>query len=146
MISTSPTSFRFNAGTAGTSTITITSLTGFNSAVSLTASVSPSTGLTCNLNPTSVTTPSGSSVTSSLSCSGSAGTYTVTATGTSGNLSHTATVTYTVQDFTIAASPTRISIIAEGAAGTSTIIKTALSGLTGLLSLSSTAYVVAIIT
>src|SRR2546426_9073467 len=138
MISTSPTSVRVNAGTAGTSTITITSLNGFNSAVSLTASVSPSTGLTCNLNPTSVTTPSGGSVTSSLSCSGSAGTYTVTVTGTSGGLSHTANVTYTVQDFTIAASPTSVGIIGGGAAGTSTITATGLNGFTGPVSLTST--------
>ena len=137
MISTSPTSVRVNAGTAGTSTITVSSLNGFNGAVSLTASVSPSTGLTCNLNPTSVTTPSGGSATSSLSCSGSAGTYTVTVTGTSGNLSHTAIVTYTVQDFTIAASPTSVSIIAGGAAGTSTITATGLNGFTGPVSLTS---------
>src|SRR3989449_614700 len=138
MISTSPTSVRVNAGTAGTSTITVSSLNGFNSAVSLTASVSPSPGLTCNLNPTSVTTLSGGSATSSLSCSGSAGTYTVTATGTSGSLSHTATVTYTVQDFTISASPTSVSIIAGGAAGTSTITATGLNGFTGPVSLTST--------
>src|SRR3989475_104365 len=140
MISTSPTSVRVNAGTAGTSTITITSLNGFNSAVSLTPSVSPSTGLTCNLNPTSVTTPSGGSVTSSLSCSGSAGTYTVTVTGTSGSLSHSAIVTYSVgnaPDFTINANPASVTTNL-GVAGTTTITVGSQNGFNSAVALTAT--------
>src|SRR5437867_2391197 len=140
MISTSPTSVRVNAGTAGTSTITVSSLNGFNGAVSLTASVSPSTGLTCNLNPTSVTTPSGGSATSSLSCSGSAGTYTVTVTGTSGNLSHTAIVTYNVgaaPDFTINANPSSVTTNL-GVAGTSMITVGSQNGFNSAVALTAT--------
>src|SRR6266487_1582428 len=105
-ISASPTSVTVNAGVAGTSTITVTSSGTFNQAVALTASVSPA-GLTCSLTPASVTPPAGGTATSTLSCSGPQGTYTVTVTGTStGFTTKTATVTYTVQDFTITASPT----------------------------------------
>src|SRR5207253_2873682 len=120
------------AGAKGTSTITVTALDGFTGAVSLASSISPTTGLTCTLTPTSVT----GSGTSTLSCSGSAGSYTVTVTGTSGTLSHSAAVTYTVQDFTIATSPTAVTSNA-GSAGTSTVTITALQGFNGVVSLTS---------
>src|SRR5213592_4077417 len=135
-ISASPTSVTVNAGVAGTSTITVTSVGTFSQAVALTASVSPA-GLTCSLTPASVTPPAGSTASSALSCSGTQGTYTVTVTGTSsGFTTKTTTVTYTVQDFTIAASsPAAVTV---GVSATSTITVTGQNGFAGVVSLTDT--------
>src|SRR2546427_10737642 len=116
----------------GNSTITIRSLNGFTGTVDLVASISPASGFVCTLTPASVGVtplPPGNS-NSTLSCSGSAGLYTVTVTGTSGSLSHTTTVSYTVQDFTVAASPTSLRVNA-GTPGNSTIAVTSLNGYSG---------------
>jgi hypothetical protein len=130
----SPTSVTVKAGTTGTSTITLTSLQGFTGTVTLANTVSPSTGLTCTLSPTSIVL--GTSGTSTLSCSGSAGAYTVTVNGTSGTLSHSANVTLTVQDFTLTANPTSLSVNA-GSPGTSNQTVTALDGFSGTVSLAT---------
>ena len=116
------------AGTSGTTMITVTSINAFTGKVSLTTTVSPSTGLTCILTPTSVTL--GTSDTSTLSCSGSAGRYTVTVKGTSGARSLSQTVTYAVQDFTVSASPSSLSLNI-GTPGASTITVAALNGFAG---------------
>src|SRR5207302_10592733 len=107
-----PTTITLNAGTAGTSTITIAPLNGFTGTVNL-----ASNSTACTLSPTSVTT-SGSST---LSCTfTAASTIHVTVTGTSGIISHSVTVTFIVRDFTIAASPSSVSYT-PGTAATSTI-------------------------
>jgi hypothetical protein len=141
-ISASPASVSVNAGgTAGSSTITVTSLNGFASSVGLT--VACPSGLTCTMNPTSVTPASGGTATSALSVSASstlaAGTYTATVTGTSGTLTHSTSVSVTVTapDFTISASPTSFSVN-QGQSGTSTISVTAVNGFTGSVSLGAT--------
>src|SRR3989442_1982306 len=74
--------------------------------------------------------------TSTLSCGGSVGLYIVTVGGGSGLLSHSATVTYTVQDFTLVASPVSVSVNA-GIVGSSTITLSAVSGFVGSVSISS---------
>ena len=92
-LSASPTGMTVSAGATGTSTVTVSGVNGFTGTVALAATVSPATGLTCSLSPSSVT----GSGTSTLSCTGStAGAYTVTVTGTSGSLSRSTTVTYNV--------------------------------------------------
>src|SRR5207302_5291130 len=96
----SPTAVTVNVGAAGTSTITVTGLNGFAGIVALTTN-----STSCTISPTSVT-GSGSAT---LSCTFAVvSTVHVGVTGTSGSLSHSATVTYTVQDFAIAASPTSV--------------------------------------
>src|SRR5207245_9682673 len=50
-ISANPSSVTTNLGVAGTTTITAGSQNGFNSAVALTATISPSTGLACCMSP-----------------------------------------------------------------------------------------------
>ena len=133
-VNTSPASVTVLADTTGTSTVTVSPINGFTGTVDLEASVAPSTGLSCSLSPTSITL--GASQTSTLSCSGIAGSYTVTVTGTSGTLTHTGTVSYTVQDFSLTASPTSLTASADQAVN-STITVGPIQGFTGTVSLAS---------
>src|SRR2546427_682708 len=95
-ISSSPSSLSFQAGSSGTSTISLASLNSFAGTVSLTSSVSPS-GLTASITPGSVALSSGGSGSSTLTASSTtAGSYTITVNGTSGSLSHSTTVVVTV--------------------------------------------------
>ncbi len=127
-ISASPTSVTVSPSTAGTSTVTVTALQGFAGVVALTTN-----STACSVAPTSVT-GSGSAT---LSCTfTSASTVHVTVTGTSGSLSHGATVTFVVQDFTISASPTAVTVNAN-VAGTSAISVVALNGFAGVVSLTT---------
>jgi len=67
-ISASPTPSTITAGQQVTSTVTLTSVNGFNSAVSLTCSVQPAATLppTCSLNPATTTPAANGSVVSTL--------------------------------------------------------------------------------
>jgi len=122
-----------NVGTIANSTITIFPLNGFTDAVTLSTVITPSSGLNCTLTPGIITGGSGSST---LSCTGTLGNYVVTVTGTSGALSHYATVyfTYTVQDFTITASPTVVAVNV-GQAGNATITMAAVNGFADVVNL-----------
>ncbi|HEY1400949.1 MAG TPA: hypothetical protein VF953_05125 [Terriglobales bacterium] len=98
-IGASPSSLTITQGANGTSTITITSLNGFNSATTLSASNLPS-GVTAAFSPNPVTPPANSSATSTLTLTASAtattGTTNVTITGISGSLTHNTTISLTV--------------------------------------------------
>ncbi|MBI3474167.1 MAG: hypothetical protein HY010_00405 [Acidobacteria bacterium] len=98
-IGAAPSTLSIPQGGNGTSTITITSLAGFNSATTLSASGLP-TGVTAAFSSNPVTPPANSSATSTLTltASGTAttGTVNVTVNGTSGTLSHNATIALTV--------------------------------------------------
>ena len=117
-----------SVGQTANSTITVTSVNGFTGLVNLSTN-----STSCNISPTSVT----GSGNSTLSCNfASEGVTNVAVTGTNGSLSHSATVTYTVQDFTLTASPTSIEVNA-GATSNSTVTVTALQGFNGLVSLAT---------
>jgi hypothetical protein len=127
-IGASPSSVTVNQGSNGTSTITITSLNGFNAATSLSASGLPS-GVTAAFSTNPVTPPANGSATSTLtltaSSSATTGTATVTITGTSGATTHTTTISLTVNtaaqpNFTIGASPSSVTVT-QGGNGTSTV-------------------------
>jgi hypothetical protein len=135
-ISASPTSFSVTQGHSNTSTITLTSIGGFNSPVALSAGNCPGT---CSFSPGSVT-PTGSSVlTVTPSASTPTGNYTVSVTGTSGGLTHSVMVTVTVNaDFTISVVPTTLSVsrgsngsvtVNVGIVGTSTVVTLSVSNL-----------------
>ncbi|OLE71726.1 hypothetical protein AUF78_00790 [archaeon 13_1_20CM_2_51_12] len=130
MISANPIIVIVNERVSGTSTITLAPVNGFTGAVTL--ATSPSTGLTCTLSVANITL--GSSQTSTLSCGGAGGTYNVTVTGTSGTVSHSARLAYTLQDFTISASPTSLSG-SNGASLTSLITISPVGGFTGTVTL-----------
>jgi len=98
-VSAVPGSVSVVQGSSGPSTITVGSLAGFNSAVSLSASGLPS-GVTASFSPASVTPPANGSATSTLTLTASAvaatGTFAVTVTGTSGSTTHSANINLTV--------------------------------------------------
>ncbi len=143
-IAANPSSVTVTQGGNGTSTITVTSLNGFNSATTLTASGLPS-GVTAAFSPNPVTPPANGNVTSllTLTASGTAttGTATVTITGTSGSTVHSTTIALTVNaaaspDFTIGASPSSVTVV-QGANGTSTITITSLNSFSSATTLSA---------
>jgi hypothetical protein len=98
-LSDSPSSLTIAQGASGTSTITVGSSDGFNSAVSLSVSGLPS-GVTASLSSNPVTPSSGGSANSTLtltaSSSATAGTATVKVTGTSAGQTTSTTVSLTV--------------------------------------------------
>ena len=143
-VAASPSSVTVTQGGNGTSTITVTSLNGFNSATTLTASGLPS-GVTAAFSPNPVTPPANGNVTSTLTltASGTAttGTATVTITGTSGSSSHSTTISLTVNaaaspDFTIGASPSSVTIV-QGGSGGSTVTITSLNSFSSATSLTA---------
>src|SRR5207253_2405742 len=119
-----------NAGSYATSTITIGAVNGFSGTVTL-SDAAPS-GLTCGtVTPNSVT----GSGTATVSCNATvSGNYTLTVTGTNGALSHSATIIISVEDYTITANPSTVTILA-GATGNSTVTITALNRFGGTVSL-----------
>lgn len=99
-LTASPASVTVTAGNAGTASISLASLNGFNAATGLTCAAS-NPGVTCALSPASVTPPAGGTVSSTLTlttqASTPAGSYSVTVSGTSGILLRQATVALIVQ-------------------------------------------------
>ncbi|HET9313993.1 MAG TPA: hypothetical protein VFQ51_00325, partial [Vicinamibacteria bacterium] len=130
-LSASPASLTLARGASGTSAIAIARTGGFTGSVGFIASGLP-TGVTAAFSPTSTT---GNTTTLTLTASGTAttGPATVTVTGTSGGLTRITTIALTVTaptpDFSLAASPSSLSV-AQGASGTSTIAITRLNGFT----------------
>ena len=143
-IGASPSSVTVNQGSNGTSTITITSLSGFNSATTLSVSGLPS-GVTAAFSTNPVTPPANGSATSTLtltaSSSATTGTATVTITGTSGSTTHTTTINLTVNtaaqpNFTISASPSTVAVT-QGGNGTSTVTITSQNSFSSATTLSA---------
>jgi hypothetical protein len=94
-VSASPTAIKVAQGTQGTSTITLTPVTGFNQQVTLTCTGAP-TGTTCTPNPSQVTlngsTASTSTLTVNVGSTTTIGTYTLVVGTTFQNLSHSVNV------------------------------------------------------
>jgi hypothetical protein len=107
-IAASPTSLTVPQGGSDTSTITITSITGFTGTVSLSTSTS---GVTAALSTNSIPGASGTAtLTVSASSSLAIGSYSVMVTGMSGSLIHSVTVAVTVPapDFSVTAIPNEV--------------------------------------
>ena len=98
-LAVAPAALTVAQGASGNSTATVTSINGFNSAVSLSCSGLPA-GASCAFVPASVTPPAGGSANSALTVSvGGAttpGTYPVTVSGVSGATTRTAALSLTV--------------------------------------------------
>jgi len=144
-ISASPTSLSINQGDTASSDIKVTSTSPFASPTSLTWSwvdTVPTTGVTLQLSPTTLTPTSGGSKTSKLTITTTAtatkGTFTIMVTGTCYHLSDNVNITLTITsaaDFTITASPTSLSIVAAQT-GTSTVTVASTAGFSSAVSLS----------
>jgi uncharacterized membrane protein len=102
-ISSALPSLSITQGSAATTTITLTSLSGFKGILTLTGSISPA-GPTITFSPTSVTLLSGGIVTSNMTVSAPGGmhpvltgSYSLTVTVTNGTLTHSTTMAVTVE-------------------------------------------------
>src|SRR5207253_1152140 len=147
LIHTAPSLFQFrdftvaassvtvNAGTSGTSTVTVTALNKFSGTVTFTYTI-PS-GLVCgSITPGSVI----GSGTATVSCSAAvAANYTLTITGTDGSLVHTATSLFHVKDFGIAtSSPTPANAGSSTTSSITTVTVTTVNHFAGIVSLTVT--------
>ena len=98
-----PSALNVTRGSAGTSTVYLTSAGGFSGTIMLSVSISPSNGSspTIALNPNKVTLSPGGTASTVLTVTTtgttSPGSYTVTIQGANGNLSHSATLSLLVQ-------------------------------------------------
>jgi|CZLA01.1.fsa_nt_gi hypothetical protein len=144
-VGAAPSSLTITQGSNGTSTITITSLNGFNAATTLSASGLPS-GVTAAFSTNPVTPPANGTATSTLTLTASAtattGAATVTVTGTSGTTTHTTSIALTVNaaatpNFTIGASPSSVAVT-QGGTGTSTVTITSQNSFNSATTLTTT--------
>src|SRR6266702_434416 len=137
-ISSDKTQMTISPGSSDTGTITLTSENGLAGTVTLSTQSIPR----ANLNPTSVTLPSGGTGISILSVSVPPGTmpgdYQVSVTGQYGTqLFHSVEILVTVPGptFTLSAAPEPLTLIAGGESNSSTITATAAGGFTCAIAL-----------
>ncbi len=120
-LAVSPASLGLAPGSSGTSTATVTSISGFTGTVSLSTSVSPA-GPTATASPSSVVLGSSgtSTITVSVPSGTTPGTYMVTVTGVSGSRTHSAMITVHVgvPDFSMNAVPDTVVVFRQAPSGT----------------------------
>ena len=126
-LAASAASVSVNQGGNGTSSISVTPVSGFTGSVSLAATGMP-TGVTAAFSPTTATTTTPSTLTLTAASTTVTGTYTITVTGTSGTLKSTTTISLSVAvppppSFTIAAASAGVAI-AQSSSGTDIITVT----------------------
>jgi hypothetical protein len=127
----SPTSLTVSQGTTGSSTLSISGQNSFNGTVSFAVAGLP-TGVTAAFSPATATTSTVSKVTFAVSSSVVGGTYPLTINATSSALTSTTTMSLTVvvPSFSLAASPTSITV-PQGGSGTNTISVSGQNGFSG---------------
>jgi kumamolisin len=143
-ISASPSAVSVLQGNSGSATITTAAVSGFNSAVALTASGQPA-GVTATFSPASIAAPgSGSStLTLAVASTTAAGTYAITVTGAGGGITQTAIVSLTVTTattagaFTISVSPTS-GYLLRGQSGYAVVTTAVSGGFNSAIALSAT--------
>src|SRR5271157_5597841 len=139
-ISAAPASLSVQQGNQGTSTVTTTISGGFNSAISLSTTGTP-TGTTVSFNPSTIPAPGSgnSTMTITVGSSTPTGTYPITVTGNGGGKQHTATVNLLVTPqaaFTLSALPASLNVT-QGNQGTSTLTTTISGGFNSTISLAA---------
>ncbi len=140
-ISASPSSLSVARGTAGSSTISTTTLNGFSSSIALSASGQPA-GVTVAFGTNPINGSGSSSMGVTVGSTTVAGTYPITVTGTGGGVTQTTTVSLTVTStsqnpsFTLSASPTS-QTVARGASGSYTVTTSVAGGFNSAISLSA---------
>jgi uncharacterized membrane protein len=142
-LSASPNSLTVPQGTQATSTITATINNGFNSAINLAATGTP-TGTTISFNPNPIPAPGGgtSTMTIAVGSTTAVGTYPITITGTGGGAREITTFTLTVAagvqpDFSISVTPAAVDL-SQGVQGTATVSSIVVRGFNNAVSLSAT--------
>jgi hypothetical protein len=139
-IAASPTSLTVVQGHSGTTTISTAVSGSFNNPITLSASGLPAgTAASFSVNPIPAPGAGNSVLTLSVGTATAAGTYSITITGSGGGLQQSTTVSLTVTataNFTIAASPTSLSII-RGNQATSTITTSISGGFNNAVTLSA---------
>jgi hypothetical protein len=132
-LSAAPGSVTVRAGSSATSTITITPKNGFSGNVTLSATGLPA-GVTASFGPS--TAAATSTLTLTATSAALAGAATVTVTGVAGSLTASAKLSLTVSTpgFTLAASPSSVSIM-QGATGSTTLTLTPVNGFSGTANL-----------
>jgi PKD repeat protein len=133
-MSANPTSGTVLPGGSTSYIATVAPLNGFTGTVAFSVTGLPS-GATATFNPVSVTTSGSTTMSVSTSAATPSGSYLLTILGTSGPRTRTVTVTLVVNgDFTMAATPTSVTI-ARGGAATYTVTVTASQGFSGPVNL-----------
>jgi cellulose 1,4-beta-cellobiosidase len=125
-------------GNTATDSVTVSSVNGFSSPITLSISGLPA-GVTASFSPSTVTGSAGTTLSFVASDTATVGAATVTITGTSGATTSSATLTLNVTaepNFTISASPTAVSVPAATSGSASIAIAYA-GGLTGSVALSA---------
>ena len=142
IVSASPKTVFLATGSTGSSQISVQSIQGFTESVSLSANVSPTSGLAVSLTPSTVIPPTNRIAYSTVSFSSSMlGTFSVVITGKDGGISHSVilTVTVTQQDFALSTSKSAVGPISVSATDRSvTVTITAVNGFSGSVSLTAT--------
>ena len=95
-LSDSPTTLQITKATSGSATITVSAISGFTGAVSLSVSGLPAR-TSASWNPTIVSGPGSSTLTITVNKQAKTGTYNLTIKGTSGSLAHSIPLTLVVQ-------------------------------------------------
>ena len=133
--SLSATNATVTQGGAGTSTVSITPVSGFTGSVTLSTGTLPA-GVTASFSPNPATGMS--TLTFTAGATATTGPATVTITGTSGMLTHSASITLTVNanqpDFSLTGTSATVT---QGSTGTSTITVNRINGFTGNVTLSA---------
>ena len=126
-------------GKSAVVTVSTTISSTFKTAVNLSVNGQPS-GMTANFSPTSIKAPGSGSSTLTISAAAtmSPGTYTLTITAIGGGVTRTAPVTVNVAGFTLAVSPSTVTL-APGAKGSLTVTTTALAGFNSAITVSNSA-------
>ena len=133
-ISANPTALSLDQGAQGTSTISTVVTSGNAGTVNLSVSGTPS-GATATLNPPTGITAGQTDTLTVNAGTATPGSYTLTVTGTEGAATHSATVSLAVNDFTISANPTSLTL-PPSTAGSSTISTTVAAGAAAPVTLS----------
>jgi uncharacterized membrane protein len=141
-VGASPASLSVTQGSSGSTTISTSTIGGFNSAVSLSASGLPA-GVTASFSPGSIAAPGSgnSTLTFTASSTATTGTSNITVTASGGGVTHTSTVALTISpaaapNFTVAASPASLSVT-HGNSGSTTISTSVTGGFNSAVSLSA---------
>jgi subtilase family serine protease len=127
-------------GGSVSTTVSSTVINGFDSLIGLSVTGQP-TGMTVSFSPTSISGAGSATVTINVATSVAAGTYKIKVVGTSGSITEIVPIAVTVNDvyFTVASSPTSLSI-AEGGSATAKVTTTASAGFSSALALSASGY------